>query len=280
MPPPDAALLGTAGVASTTARVGRVRRRVRYNEDAPKARRTCPVEAPAAVELRYAGVAAPAPRARWYNGYADITRVCEYEWRPEDGVAAAGAVADAVPSWLLRSTALPIILTMALRHGQWLPWTVTAESFALSGAPPQHALYPLRPFKAGDLIVQLLGDRVGRFRAGSAALHRVAARHNAGGGHGYLFETREHGGYVTLWNGATDRAGGARSANDAHGTGLRTNAAIGVDCDDIDEDTRLRATRAIEPLRRDTSRGEMAALEVLWDYGDESFWRADGAAAV
>ena len=85
--------------------------------------------------------------------------------------------------------------------------------------------------------------------------------------HCFLFTVREDRRHVSLWDGAADRPGAIRAANSPSGTGRSANAKSGGDGDDLNEDTIIRAARHIDAASAHSTRDQLVACEVLWDYG-------------
>ena len=192
-------------------------------------------------------------------------------WKRDDGYAAAPLFMDLLPLWLIdegaRSTEMAIVLDR--NHA---PQRLGAPSRAMTdnGMGEQLGLYPLRAFKAGELIMHFEGELKGTYHEGGQQYGAAVARLLAGRQHSHLLSTSAPNGRVALLDGAVSRPGGVQLCNDPRGvSGAVANARRG--CIDDGDDLALYAARRLEPLEWDTHEAHAACTEIMWSYG-AAFW--------
>ena len=225
-----------------------------------------------------ARMAAALPPAGWRLAAQQLApRVDAYpdsivcRWKREDGYASAPLFMDLLPLWLIddgsRDTEMSIVLDR--NHA---PQRLGAPSRAMknSGLGEQLGLYPLRAFKAGELIGWFEGKVKGTYHEGGQQYEKAVAKLLNGRPHSHLLSTSAPHGRVALLDGAVSRPGGVHLCNDPRGVaGAAVNARRG--CTDDGDDLALYATRRLEPLEWDTHEAHAACTEIMWSYG-AAFW--------
>ena len=170
--------------------------------------------------------------------------VAELEWRRSDGLAAAEFLSTWLSQDWLRSTPLPVILTVEWSPPTWVPLIIVMldEAMRDCGHGAQLGAFAARRLEHRDVVERFTGDLVGTFKENSKAYEDAVGRMLRRAEHSYLYQVPgPRADLVSIYDGSTGRAGGIKNANTAHG--LYVDGCPLVNTVDIDDEADVIVSR-------------------------------------